>query len=119
MILPNEVDRLDDRELAQRVFDNDRLVVLFYGESCTHSKRFMPHFEEHLDTFDCDVVAVDLSDRRDPRWETYRVTDTPTLALFGRGVELARTRVPPGVGLHRRDIETIARAARAPATPAP
>lgn len=104
------VPQLDDKDLAQRIFDAERVVVLFYTDASVHCKRFVPAFRARVDEFACEVVAANISDRRDPRWDTYKVGDVPTVVVYEAGRELARTDNVPGVGLHGRDIDRLTKA---------
>lgn len=98
---------LSETELADRIDRDEPVAVLFYADWCPFCEAFLPVFREHLDGFDVDVVAANVSHPEDPRWIEHAVEAIPTIAVFEAGEETARLEAEAGVGLDAKALEAF------------
>jgi hypothetical protein len=50
---------------------------------------------------------TDISDEKNPLWETFRIKLVPTLIGFKDGLLIARRDAQPGGGLQKSDLEFL------------
>ena len=65
-------------------------VVCFSAEWCPITRRFMPKFIAQKGALAGTVAIADITDLKDPLWDTFRIRITPSIIVFRDGVEQMR-----------------------------
>ena len=88
---------LDLPSLLQEDFDNEQLLksgkvlVFFYAEWCPFCRGAF-HYLDSLNSVSYQVFRVDLSDEKNPIWNSLKIRRIPTLIGFDSGKEFWRKR---------------------------
>jgi thioredoxin-like negative regulator of GroEL len=65
-------------------------VVCFGAEWCPYARRFVPKFADRRGAIAGTFALADITDLKDPLWDTFRIRVTPSVVVFQDGVEVAR-----------------------------
>jgi Thioredoxin len=60
-------------------------VVSFAAAWCPITRRFMPKFAARKGRLAATVAIADITDLKDPLWDTFRIRITPTIIVFRDG----------------------------------
>jgi thiol-disulfide isomerase/thioredoxin len=96
-LLPN-----DFRE--NNLLRDDKTLVFFYAEWCPFCRKSF-HLLKSLDESQSKVFRVDLSDEKNPLWDSLKIKMVPTLIAFKDGTEFWRADGISMIGLRRKDFE--------------
>jgi len=106
----SNIDRiLDYPSLLQVDFDNEQLLksgkilVFFYAEWCPFCRSAFHHLAS-LSSISYKVFRVDLSDERNPIWNSLKIRRIPTLIAFDGGKEFWRREATYMIGLRKADF---------------
>lgn len=98
-VLPEEFD--------SKVFSNDtKTLVLFYADWCPYCSNFKPTFEE-INSDKIQKKAALVNEDENPLWERFDIQMVPTMIAFQDGKILTRRDAKRGIGLTRKDMESI------------
>ena len=98
-VLPEEFD--------SKVLDsNKKTVVLFYADWCPYCANFKPTFEE-INSDSIQKKAALVNEDENPLWDRFNIQAVPTMIAFQNGNILARRYAKKGIGLTRKDMESI------------
>ena len=100
----NVVDEWPASVFARELREREKVVVLFYGKWCKHSRDFLPLFDAAEPEANVAFVRADLT-RDDARWDAHNIEIVPTLVYFEHGEELERVDGLRGRGLSPSDLE--------------
>lgn len=65
-------------------------MVCFGAEWCPYARRFVPRFAGRKSAIAGTFALADITDLKDPLWDTFRIRVTPSIVVFRDGVEVAR-----------------------------
>lgn len=99
------------RFTGDRLQEPGRVAVLFTVTWCPFCRSFEKAWEEWFAPEGVGKLRVDISDERDPLWETFGVEIVPTVALFEEGRLGWRRDGIAGVGLGKADLRALTEAA--------
>ena len=98
-VLPDEFD--------SRVLNNkEKILVLFYADWCPYCANFKPNFEE-IRSDKVQKKAALVNEDENPLWDRFNIQAVPTIIAFQNGQILARRDVKRGIGLTRKDMESL------------
>jgi len=98
-VLPDEFD--------YKVLSNGtKTLVLFYADWCTYCSNFKPTFEE-INSDKIQKKAALVNEDENPLWERFDIQMVPTMIAFQNGKILTRRDGKGGIGLTRKDMESI------------
>ena len=98
-ILPEEFD-------SKVLNDNKKTLVLFYADWCPYCANFKPTFEE-INSNNAQKKAALVNEDENPLWDRFNIQSIPTMIVFQNGNIIARRDAKKGIGLTRKDIESI------------
>lgn len=99
LVLPEEFD--------SKVFSNDtKTLILFYADWCPFCSNFKPTFEE-INSDKIQKKAALVNEDENPLWERFDIQMVPTMIAFQNGKILTRRDAKRGIGLTRKDMESI------------
>ncbi|MDF0680432.1 MAG: thioredoxin family protein [Candidatus Nitrosocosmicus sp.] len=84
-------------------------LILFYAYWCYYCKSFIPIFENSIKNLNDEVLfgSVNLNEDENPLWDKYGINAVPTLIAFSKNKIRDRRDAKKGVGLTRKDVESI------------
>lgn len=98
-VLPEEFD--------SKVLDNStKTLVLFYADWCPYCANFKPTFEE-INSDKIQKKAALVNEDENPLWDRFEIQMVPTMIAFQNGKILTRRDANRGIGLTRKDMESI------------
>ena len=98
-VLPDEFD--------SRVLNNkEKILVLFYADWCPYCANFKPNFEE-IRSDKVQKKAALVNGDENPLWDRFNIQTVPTMIAFQNGQIVARRDAKWGVGLTRKDMESL------------
>ena len=98
-VLPEEFD--------SKVLDNStKTLVLFYADWCPYCSNFKPTFEE-INSDKIQKKAALVNEDENPLWDRFEIQMVPTMIAFQNGKILTRRDAKSGIGLTRKDMESI------------
>lgn len=98
-VLPDEFD--------SRVLNNkEKILVLFYADWCPYCANFKPIFEE-IRSDKVQKKAALVNEDENPLWDRFNIQAVPTMIAFQNGQIVARRDAKRGVGLTRKDMESL------------
>ena len=98
-VLPEEFD--------SKVLDNStKTLVLFYADWCPYCANFKPTFEE-ISSDKIQKKAALVNEDENPLWDRFDMQMVPTMIAFQNGKILTRRDAKSGIGLTRKDMESI------------
>lgn len=98
-VLPEEFD--------SKVLDNStKTLVLFYADWCPYCAIFKPTFEE-ISSDKIQKKAALVNEDENPLWDRFDIQMVPTMIAFQNGKILTRRDAKSGIGLTRKDMESI------------
>lgn len=98
-VLPDEFD--------SRVLNNkEKTLVLFYADWCPYCANFKPIFEE-IRSDKVQKKAALVNEDENPLWDRFNIQAVPTIIAFQNGQILARRDAKRGIGLTRKDMESL------------
>ena len=98
-VLPEEFD--------SKILDSDKTtLVLFYADWCPYCANFKPTFDDAKSEKINKIVAL-VNEDENPLWDRFAIGMVPTIIAFQDGKILARLDAKCGIGLTRKDIESI------------
>jgi thiol-disulfide isomerase/thioredoxin len=83
--------------------NKDQFYVLFYATWCPFSRRFLPVYEEFMQTQPENCSSIIVDDRAD-LCDKYEIEYYPTVILFRKGKVSKRLDAEPGVGLSKKQL---------------
>ena len=98
-VLPEEFD-------SKVLENNKKTLVLFYSDWCPYCTNFKPTFEE-INSNIVEKKAALVNEDENPLWDRFDIQSIPTMIAFQNGNILARRDAKKGVGLTRKDMESI------------
>ena len=98
-ILPEEFD-------SKVLNDSKKTLVLFYADWCPYCANFKPTFEE-INTDNMQKKAAVVNEDENPLWDRLNIQAVPTIIAFQNGNILARRDAKKGIGLTRKDTDSI------------
>jgi len=98
-VLPEEFDF--------KVLDNStKTLVLFYADWCPYCANFKPAFEE-ISSDKIPKKTALVNEDENPLWDRFDIQMVPTMIAFQNGKILTRRDAKSGIGLTRKDMESI------------
>ena len=98
-VLPHEFD--------SKVLNNkEKTLVLFYADWCPYCANFKPTFEE-IKPDKIEKKAALVNEDENPSWDRFNIQSIPTIIVFQNGKILARRDAKRGIGLMRKDMESL------------
>ena len=98
-VLPHEFD--------SKVLNNkEKTVVLFYADWCPYCANFKPTFEE-IKSDKIEKKTALVNEDENLLWDRFDIQAIPTIIAFQNGQILARRDAKRGVGLTRKDMESL------------
>ena len=97
-VLPEEFD-------SKVLNYNKKTLVLFYADWCPYCANFKPTFEEINTTIQKKAALVNADEN--PLWDRFNIQAVPTMIAFENGNILTRRDAKKGIGLTRKDMESI------------
>lgn len=98
-VLPEEFDA--------KVFGNSKkMLVLFYASWCPYCVNFKPTFEE-INSGVIEKKAALVNEDENPLWDRFNIKAVPTIVAFQNGNIIARCDAKIGIGLTRKDLESM------------
>jgi thioredoxin 1 len=97
-VLPEEFD--------SKVLKSTKTLVLFYADWCPYCANFKPTFEE-IKSDKIQKKTTLLNEDENLLWERFNIEMVPTMIAFENGKILARRDAKRGIGLTRKDMESI------------
>ncbi|HSB83791.1 MAG TPA: thioredoxin family protein [Nitrosarchaeum sp.] len=98
-VLPEEFD-------SKVIGNNKKTLVLFYASWCPYCANFKPTFEE-ISSGVIEKKAALVDEDENPLWDRFNILAVPTMIAFEDGKVLARRDAKKGIGLTRKDMESI------------
>ena len=94
-------------EFGSKVLNDDKkTLVLFYADWCPYCANFKPTFEE-INTYNIQKKVALVNEDENPLWDRFNIQAVPTMIAFQNGNILARRDAKKGIGLTRKDMESI------------
>jgi thioredoxin 1 len=98
-VLPEEFD-------SKVLNSSIKTIVLFYADWCPYCSNFKPTFEE-INSDKIQKKAALVNEDENPLWDRFNIQMVPTMIAFQNGKILARRDARGGIGLTRKDMESI------------
>ena len=98
-VLPEEFD-------SKVLNSSTKILVLFYADWCPYCANFKPTFEE-INSNNIQKKAALVNDDENPLWDRFNIQAVPTMIAFQNGNILARRDAKKGIGLTRKDMESM------------
>ena len=98
-VLPEEFD-------SKVLNDSKKTLVLFYADWCPYCANFKPTFEE-ISANNVQKKAALVNEDENPLWDRFNIQAVPTMIVFQNGNILIRRDAKKGIGLTRKDMESI------------
>ena len=101
------MDHVPPDEFDSRVLNHkEKTLVLFYADWCPYCANFKPIFEE-IRSDKVQKKAALVNEDENPLWDGFNIQAIPTIIAFQNGQILARRDAKRGVGLTRKDMESL------------
>ena len=100
-VLPEEFD-------SKVLNDSKKTLVLFYADWCPYCANFKPTFEE-VNSQNTQKKAALVNEDENLLWDRFNIQAVPTIIAFQNGNILARRDAKKGIGLTRKDMDSIIR----------
>ena len=97
-VLPEEFD--------SKVLNSTKTLVLFYADWCLYCSNFRPTFEE-INSENIQKKAVLLNEDENTLWDRFNIQAVPTMIAFQNGNIMTRRDAKKGIGLTRKDMESM------------
>ena len=98
-VLPEEFD-------SKVLNSSTKTIVLFYADWCPYCSNFKPTFEE-INSDKIQKKTALVNEDENPLWDRFNIQMVPTMIAFQNGKILARRDARGGIGLTRKDMESI------------
>lgn len=82
-------------------------VVCFGATWCPPTRRFVPKFVARNGHLAAHLAMADITDLKDPLWDTFHIRITPTILVFRDGVVLHRFDGRRFIGLRNSDLDHL------------
>ncbi|MBU8880117.1 thioredoxin family protein [Bacillus sp. FJAT-29790] len=86
---PNYQNLILPEQLEKKLNDKEDVTVYFYSPTCSHCQRTTPVVAPLAMDMNIDLVKFNLLEF-DKGWDTYRITETPTIVQYKNGKEVQR-----------------------------
>ena len=101
------MDHVTPDEFDSRVINGkEKTLVLFYADWCPYCANFKPIFEE-IRSDKVQKKAALVNEDENPLWDRFNIQSIPTIIAFQNGQILSRRDAKSGVGLARKDMESL------------
>jgi hypothetical protein len=101
---------LERRELeGGRLARQGRFAVCFGAAWCPWTRRIVRKFRGWERESELPIVIADLTDRKSPLWDQFRISITPSVLCFENGEVVLRLDGRRLIGLSHRDLTALQR----------
>jgi thiol-disulfide isomerase/thioredoxin len=92
---------------GNRLKNSGTIPALFYAQWCPFCMKFYPEFQTAMKSKGIEWAEVDISNDKDPLWETFIINVVPTIILFKGGQAIFRKDGLLGRGLSGKAVGEV------------